>query len=146
MTWFPSAKTMDFLNTCTLRTVEVPTGYADSWDYASNVQPIHRGLAGMVLAATTPEDECVVRGVRLAKLAGQLVDLFPQLQTRSSLGDDELEFVIDPLKREYFDKVAPCLNLHDLRYISFYCDAGHLIARDITPEEMGAFLWKTRTA
>jgi hypothetical protein len=144
ITWFPSATNTGNLNTALLRTVAIPadgTG-GNCIVYAANVQPIHRGLAGMVLAETSPADERVARGIRLAKLAEQLEELFPQLTTRSSLGDDELEFVIDPLERGYLELVEPCLDLSTIRYISFYCGAGHMIVRDITPEEMGAFLWK----
>jgi hypothetical protein len=144
MTWFPSATHMGVLNTALLRTVAIPAeDGVGCYLYAANVQPIHRGLAGMVLAETAPEDDRVARGIRLAKLAGQLEELFPQMVIKSSLGDDELEFKINPLTQQYFNKIRHSLDLRSVHYISFNSQAGKLTAIGVTPEEVGAFLWKT---
>jgi hypothetical protein len=104
----------------------------------SNIPPL---LAGMVLAAVTPEDPRIESGCRLAALEAILEDLFPQLEITA--GQDSRALVIDPLQFTYWKRIY--------RLIPPWA-APRLVPRDgqsrlympVSTLEWGAFIWTTK--
>jgi len=105
-------------------------------------------LVGMIFAALRPADPLVAVGLELARFAKQLEDLFPTLSSTALVSSGFVGFTVDPLTREYLDKLLPIFpdwSRHNWRQISAYPDVWDWHRDYISAYDMGAYLWKTKT-
>jgi hypothetical protein len=92
-------------------------------------------VAGMVFAATNTHAELISPGLRAAELYARLEEVFPTLEYRPCF-NEKLELTVDPLTREYAEKVFP-----ELPWV-FRKGVGYLSLYGFTPYCEGAFFWK----
>jgi hypothetical protein len=114
-------------------------------DRTSNTSTVTAGterLAGMFLSAAAPKNRLIRNGLKAVALYEQLEEIFPTL-TYATYADDKIRFFVDPLTREYLDKVKPAFPKWARDDWYFSNSMGFFTLTGFTPYCEGAFRWKT---